>query len=225
MENGLSSETIKAIDEYTINNIGIPSMVLMERAALAITEQLLNSVTDERLAFGIVCGTGNNGGDGLAIGRLLKQSGRTVMLYLVGDTESGSDEYRQQLKIVENLNIPHKIFDASMEDFKEDIIIDALFGIGLNRTIEEPYKKPIQCINKSKGTIAAIDVPSGLSADTGEIYGTAVEADQTYTIGFTKKGFNFLDAQKHTGEIHIVSIGYPELNLLEDILKKEETND
>jgi len=92
MDDKLASSTIKAIDEYTINEIGIPSMVLMERAALAITEKLLENSERSKKTYAVVCGTGNNGGDGLAVGRILHQAGKKVTLFLVGSRESGSAE-------------------------------------------------------------------------------------------------------------------------------------
>ncbi|MFO8069930.1 MAG: NAD(P)H-hydrate epimerase [Alkalibacterium sp.] len=224
MIDGLSSQTIKAIDSFTIDTIGIPSMVLMERAALAVAEKILADEADEMTSYAIVCGTGNNGADGLAIGRLLFQAGKSVTLYVVGDTENGSKEFKQQLKIVKNLNIDIESFAAGATDFKGDVVIDALFGIGLNRNVEDPHRRAIKSINESKGKIIALDVPSGLSANTGEVLGVAVEAEETYTIGFMKKGFGHEHAQSYTGEITILDIGYPAPHFFEDIIKKEQTN-
>lgn len=225
MIEGLSSHTIKAIDHFTINEIGMPSMVLMERAALAIVEELLKGETKETLTYDIVCGIGNNGGDGIAVGRLLHQAGKAVTIYLVGDTEHASDECRQQLTIADNLKMTIKAFALTSDSFNGDVVIDALFGIGLSRDVEDPYKQAIDCINKSKGKIAAIDVPSGLSADAGEVLGQAVKAEDTYTIGFMKKGFKKANAQTYTGNIKVLDIGYPADFILEKIINKEETHD
>ncbi|OJF92645.1 NAD(P)H-hydrate epimerase [Alkalibacterium sp. 20] len=224
MIDGLSSQTIKAIDTFTIDTIGIPSMVLMERAALAVVEKILADETDELKSYGIVCGTGNNGADGLAIGRLLVQTGKTVTLYVVGDTQRASKEFKQQLKIVKNLNLDIKTFDTVATEFEGDVVIDALFGIGLDRNVEGSYRLAITSINASKGKIIALDVPSGLSANTGQVLGIAVEAEETYTIGFMKKGFGHKGAKSYTGTVTVLDIGYPAPHFFEDIIKKEQTN-
>ena len=113
-------------------------------------------------------------------------------------------------------------FDADTQSFEEDVVIDAIFGIGLSREVEEPHKTAIDSINRSAGEIIAVDVPSGLSADTGEVFGSAVRADITYTIGFMKKGFDRSDGVKYTGKVNRVSIGYPKDSLLENVIRKEQ---
>ncbi|WP_368644791.1 NAD(P)H-hydrate epimerase [Alkalibacterium putridalgicola] len=225
MNEGLASQTIKAIDTYTINEVGIPSMVLMERAALAITEELLKNDSGSAASYAVICGTGNNGGDGLAIGRILHQAGKTVDIYLVGNVEKASDECRKQLRIAKNLGLSIEFFDESAEAFHADVVLDALFGIGLDRDVEEPHKIAIERINRSHGQIVAVDVPSGLSADTGGALGTAVKADTTLTIGFMKKGFTAKEAKAYIGELKVMAIGYPDSSLLKDIIKKEQAND
>lgn len=225
MTSGLTSETIKRIDEFTISVIGIPSMVLMERAALAFTEKLLENEPAEETDYAVVCGTGNNGGDGLAVGRLLHQAGKEVTLYIVGDPEKSSQEFTQQWTIVKNLKVKTKRNVKEWTPFKEGIIIDALFGIGLNRPVEHPHKQVIDCINKSDGRVIALDIPSGLSADTGEPLGVSVVAEKTCTIGFWKKGFGNKGSGMYTGDISILNIGYPDRRFLEDIIKEEQNND
>ena len=219
MSKGLTSQQIKAIDEYTIDDIGLPSMVLMERAALAITQKLLESDRKSEFSYDIVCGMGNNGADGLAIGRLLHQAGRTVTLYLVGDIDKASAEFKRQIFIVQNLAVPIFSFDEVHGAYNADVILDALFGIGLNRNVEEPNKTAIEKINQSDGRIIAVDVPSGLSADTGRPMGTAVEADITYTIGFNKIGFEQEASAGYVGALFILDIGYPNARLLQHIIQ------
>ena len=104
MNKGLSAKQIKAIDQYTIESIGMPSLVLMERAALASAEAIMVDF-DFKSAF-ILCGTGNNGGDGIAVGRLLHQAGKSVTLCIVGNLEHASEETTVQLRIAKNLNVP-----------------------------------------------------------------------------------------------------------------------
>ncbi|SFC72757.1 yjeF N-terminal region [Alkalibacterium subtropicum] len=225
MNEGLASQTIKAIDAYTINEIGIPSMVLMERAALAIADELLDHTSISAASYAVVCGTGNNGGDGLAIGRMLHQAGKTVKIYLVGNVDKASDECRKQLRIAKNLGLTIDFLEEGAESFSEDVVLDALFGIGLDRDVEEPHKTAIDKINRSHGYVVAVDVPSGISADTGKAMGTAVIADSTLTIGFMKTGFNVKEAQAFIGKLKVMAIGYPERSLLKGLIKEELTND
>lgn len=222
MEISVSESQMKAIDHFTIEEIGISSLVLMERAALGIANKIATHYENRKIA--ILCGTGNNGGDGIAIGRILYLKGYEVVLYLVDDFEKASDQTSSQLRMAQNLNVPiKKSLPKSSQD--NHIIIDALFGIGLNRDIDETYEKIITSINQSDATIIAVDIPSGLSADTGSPLNTAIKASKTYTIGFFKKGFTNLQAKKYTGEVETIDIGYPPYTLLKTILESEEKNE
>lgn len=223
MKKGLSAKQIKAIDQYTIESIGMPSLVLMERAALATVEAMLNDF--EFNSTYILCGTGNNGGDGIAVGRLLHQAGKTVTIFIVGDPERASEETRIQLKIARKLNVPCVYsLEDSWPDDSDTLIIDALFGIGLDREVEDPYLEVIRRVNDEGYRTVAIDVPSGLSADTGSVLGDAIKADKTYSIGFWKIGFSKEESSAYTGEIKLLDIGYPPLSELAHIIDQEENN-
>ncbi|EXJ22634.1 NAD(P)HX epimerase [Alkalibacterium sp. AK22] len=215
----LSASEIKAIDRYTIEEIGIPSMVLMERAALAITAKL--SEYYPKKAFLIYCGTGNNGGDGLAVARLLYQAGRHVAVNLVGDFSFATEEEQTQLTIIRNLKVPEKEDGLASTEAGDWIIVDAIFGIGLNRAVAGSYLEAIQCINASGAEIVALDIPSGLEADTGQVFSEAVKANRTFTIGFYKKGFEHAKAVEWTGDVEELDIGYPRESLLLEALNKE----
>ncbi|PRY84147.1 NAD(P)H-hydrate epimerase [Alkalibacterium olivapovliticus] len=220
MVRGLSAREIKAIDHFTINSIGIPSVVLMERAALSVTEAVLSEYDDNE-NFIVVCGTGNNGGDGVAIARLLHQSGKRVTLHVIGDLSKASEETHIQLIIARHLEMTISESDADLSEQKPAIIIDALFGIGLDRAVKDPYLSVIKAINQSTATILAVDIPSGLSADTGIVYNEAVRAKKTYTIGFWKKGFDNDQCRPFTGEIKTLAIGYPEAKFYQHLLESE----
>lgn len=219
----LTARDIKAIDHFTINSIGIPSLVLMERAAIAITESLLKDYKHDNI--NIVCGPGNNGGDGIAIGRLLHQSGKTVTLFLVGDFTNASMETKTQLHIAEKLNMRIERIADEVSFDKNALIVDALFGIGLNREVENPYLAVIRAINQSENTILAVDIPSGLSADTGLVYNEAVKAEKTFAVGFWKKGFDTVQSKAYTGDVDVLSIGYPPEEYYLHLLESEDTND
>lgn len=223
MADGLYAREIKAIDAFTIEDIGIPSMVLMERAALAASEFVLENTTEETLY--IFCGPGNNGGDGIAMGRILSQAGRNVSIYLIGDFAKATEETKAQLRIAKNLKLTifEKNFLGTIE--KESVIVDALFGIGLNREVEEPFLSVINTINESKAIKVSLDVPSGLSADKGECFNVGVKAHFTASIGFWKIGFNHPKAKHYTGKVSVLDIGYPSIDYFAHILEKERKLD
>lgn len=211
----LKADEMKACDRYTIEKIGIPSMVLMERAALsvvcALKEEGLTQRGRRRVL--IAAGTGNNGGDGLAIGRLLSERGMEVTFYLEGSRDRLSKETKAQLDILENLGFSIR---SKWEDAEYDIVIDALFGIGLSREITGNYRKAIDKINdygKRNAFICSVDIASGVCADTGKIYGSAVRADLTVTFAFAKRGHFLYPGKACTGKLKAADIGIPEKSL------------
>lgn len=223
MIKGLSAKQIKAIDRYTIESVGMPSLVLMERAAIATVEAMMKDF--EFKSALILCGTGNNGGDGIAVGRLLHQAGKAVTICVVGDPERASEETAAQLKIARNLNVPCVYsLENSWPDDPDTLIVDALFGIGLDREVEDPYLQVIRRVNGLGYRKAAIDIPSGLSADTGSVLGAAIKADKTYSIGFWKNGFSSKESETYTGEIQLLDIGYPPIYDMFHIIELEDNN-
>lgn len=180
----VSAEEMKRYDSNTIHYFGIPSLVLMERAALAVAEEI-----EKRMPRGsrilVVAGGGNNGGDGIAIARILGRRGYQTEICFVADRQKASPETRQQLAIAEKYGCPIK---TKMEDGEYDMIVDALFGIGLSRKLEGDYAALVQQINQSSALICAVDIPSGIDADTGNVMGVAVKADLTVTFAFRKPG-------------------------------------
>ncbi|MDQ0150764.1 NAD(P)H-hydrate dehydratase [Eubacterium multiforme] len=217
----LSRIGCKNIDNYTINNIGIPSIVLMENAANGIVE-IIKNLGNKVIVF---CGTGNNGGDGLAVARKLWLLKKDVEVILVGNIKKLSEETKINLNIINSLNIP--VFNIeNTEDIKPsiiekvskgDYIIDSIFGIGLNREIKGIYKEVINLINKYSNYIVSIDIPSGLDSDTGEVLGICIKANITCSVEVIKKGFISNKAVEFVGEIKVVNIDIP------DFVKKENS--
>ncbi|MCM1136423.1 MAG: NAD(P)H-hydrate dehydratase [Clostridium sp.] len=207
----LKAGEMKACDGYTIRKIGILSMVLMERAALSVVCALekKGALKKARRVL-IAAGTGNNGGDGLAIGRLLSQRGIEVTFYLEGNQEKLSQETRAQMEIVKNLGFPIR---SKLEDAEYDMVVDALFGIGLSREISGNYREAIEKINdwgKHGAFICSVDIPSGICADTGRVYGCAVRANLTVTFAFAKWGHFLYPGKDYAGEVVVTDIGIPE---------------
>lgn len=208
MEYLVHSREMKMCDENTISYFQVPSLVLMERAALGFTDALLARQIPMRHIF-IICGTGNNGGDGMAIARLLFLRGIQVSVYLAGDKRRLSPEAKQQYHILQQYGVPQlEALPQLTGGMPEDaVIIDALFGIGLSRKIEGEAAECIHWMNQCSGYKAAVDIPSGVSADDGQILGCAFRADLTVTFGYRKVGMLLYPGAAACGETVTCDIG------------------
>lgn len=203
MEYVLTGNEMKKLDSITIDEIGVSSTVLMEKAAMGVIAILTNSI-DSLEHILIVCGTGNNGGDGIAIGRILSLSGKHVRIVLIGEENKATLETKRQIAIAKKYNV--KIYNT-FDNSEYNVIIDALFGIGVTREIEGIYKEAISYINKSKGFKVAVDIPSGISADTGKVMGSAVKADLTVAIAYKKLGHVLYPGAAYCNKIITSDIG------------------
>lgn len=202
----ITAEEMKYYDSYTIEKTRIPSLLLMERAAMEMAGIVERRVKkgDEIIVF---AGTGNNGGDALAVGRMLAEKGTAVAFYMPGERNKATAETRKQLEILENLGFS---IHGNLPEKEYDIVIDGLFGIGLKREINGIYKEAVEKINdlKEKGAlVAAVDIPSGICADSGRILGCGVKADMTVTFGYGKAGHYFYPGREYTGELFVRDIG------------------
>ncbi|MCI8514743.1 MAG: NAD(P)H-hydrate dehydratase [Lachnospiraceae bacterium] len=205
----LGREATQKMEAYSIQRIGIPSLALMERAALAVCRVVCER-TDAYSRVLICCGMGNNGADGLATARMLFQRKTAVEVLLVGDPETCTEEFRTQYTIVKRLGIRVGTFSDYEEYIKKetyDILVDAMFGIGLTRPLAGLYRDLIDRINQSDAFVVSVDMPSGISADTGAILGGAVRADLTVTFGCEKLGLALYPGHDYAGEIRIEDIG------------------
>lgn len=205
MKYSVDSKSMKCIDDYTINVLGIPAMELMERAAAALVERMLLSIerTDRILA---VCGPGNNGGDGVAAARLLKQKGYTVAIALLGEEEKCSAQMKAQLLKAKDLDIP---FENCNKLPEYNVIIDAIFGVGLTREVTGPFEAAIRMINEGHQHVFSVDIPSGINADNGRIMNIAVQADETVTFGHCKHGLLLYPGTEYAGRVSVADIGFP----------------
>lgn len=199
----------KEIDRLSIEDIGIPSVVLMERAAMAVVACICkNSLPGERVL--VLCGNGNNGADGLAVARMLKEMGYKVDVELMcGD--KGTQEFNTQLKIAAKLGVSFVNETFCMYE----IIVDAIFGIGLSRGIEGNIAKKIEFYNSIKennhSKIFSVDVPSGISADGVKVSDVIFKADYTITFGTNKLGLVVGSNTLYAGEIIVADIGFPKV--------------
>ncbi len=194
---------MKTADSHMIEEIGMPSLVLMERAALKTVETMRGFGMDLSRAL-VVCGSGNNGGDGFAVARLLKEDGEHVEVLFAGKEASLSGECRVQKSIVERMGI--KVF-TDLPDGEYTVIIDAVFGVGLSRDITGRYCDIIRWMNRQKCRRAAVDIPSGVCARTGKILGTAFQAELTVAMECVKIGCELYPGKNFAGRSIPVPIG------------------
>lgn len=200
----------KIIDDYTTQVIGIPSQVLMERAALEAVKVIKEEIDEEDRIL-VVSGPGNNGGDGIAAGRLLHLMGCRVAICLLADESMCSQGLREQLTIAKNLGITIENSDKLHE---YNIIIDAIFGVGLTRDVSGEYEAAVNAVNNSFGRVFSIDIPSGISSDNGRILKVAVRADRTITFGYMKQGMLVYPGAEYAGVITVADIGFPQTALI-----------
>lgn len=205
---------MRKADEYTINTIGIPGIVLMEKAAEKIAFHIseeLEKISGNNVLF--ICGKGNNGGDGFAAARILMGKGIYSEILLLSDKSQISGDAKTNLDVAENLGI--KILGLNNCDTAEkirefDLIADGIFGTGFSGEVKEPYKTVIDAINENAKYVLSIDIPSGVSGDTGEIAVTAVKADATVTLACPKPGLFLFPGRLNTGKLFTADIGIPD---------------
>lgn len=216
----VTAEEMRSCDRNTIGHFGVPALVLMERAALAVSARIgewkeIHKITRPMNVL-VVCGYGNNGGDGIAIARILYQHGYIVQIALVGDEAKASEELKIQKNSAAAYHIPMDSFSkvrANKSQMEWDIIVDAILGIGCSRNLEGIYAEAVLYINECKKLrdesmlIAAVDIPSGISTDTGSVCGVAVRADLTVTFNFAKMGELLYPGTDYVGNLYVEDIG------------------
>lgn len=198
-----TGEQMRRADLYTIEEIGVPSMVLMERAALEVVRCMEEEQLDFRKVL-VVCGSGNNGGDGYAIARQLHLKGHDVTIFFAGNSQKRSEENAQQAKIAAHYEIP-VITNLGTEEYS--VIIDALFGTGLKREVTGHYREVLCSVNQMAGKKVAVDLPSGIHDTTGARMGIAFCADLTVAIAFPKRGLFLQEGNVCAGKILTGDIG------------------
>ncbi len=257
----VTADEMKRYDANTINRLGVPGMVLMERAALAAREAVLDRLGMEApgsafdrpgmeapgsafdrpgmeapgsafdgsgtavpgAAFGrrqagaesanvlIMIGAGNNGGDGLALARLLDEFGIAVEIWCVADESRASEQWRLQRKILQAYRVK---FSSAPTREEYTILVDALFGVGLSRGVDGVFREAVERFNRLEGFKLALDVPSGIDSDTGAVLGCAVKADETVTFGFCKRGLALYPGCEYAGRVLTAQIGIGERSFL-----------
>ena len=198
----VNADKARLIDTISIEKYGMPALVLMERAAYETAGLICNDIILSD-AILVVAGNGNNGGDAIAVGRILFEYGYNVTIYFAGNKEKMSDQCRLQYNIASKSGIT--IVDEITEyesRFKEyDILVEGLFGVGLKRDISGTYYDIIKAMNICNSKVYSIDIPSGIDASTGQVRGIAVKAAKTVTYGLMKTGLMLHPANEYAGNV------------------------
>lgn len=201
----VTKQEMQVIDTYAIEYIGIPDIVMMERAALKLVKQI-EKVNSNKGRILIVVEGGNNGGDGLAAARILLERGYAVDIYYIGELTKTTEAFQLQMIILKNMNVS---FSKGIPDKDYSVIVDGIFGVGLSRKIEGVHKEIVDALNSMEGIKIAIDMPTGIDATTGDILGAAFKADYTVTFVLKKLGMFFSDGIDYCGEVVCTDIGLP----------------
>lgn len=206
----LTSEQIRGADQYTIENEPILSIDLMERASIACFESLQNQFPNQK-SYSVFCGIGNNGGDGLAIARLLSQAGKDVSVYIAQFSEKNTPDFETNLSRLKKTNVQISMLSPN-EEFNfssEGIVIDALLGSGVTRKLSGLLKDVSEVINASGCIVVSVDFPSGLydQNNTEENRSVAVRANYTFTFQAPKLAFFFKENADVVGNWKTINIG------------------
>jgi NAD(P)H-hydrate epimerase len=215
----LSRAAVRELDRRAIEEHGIPSIVLMENAGRACAEEASRLLGGSRGPVLVLCGPGNNGGDGLVIARTLWNRGVEVKAVFVGPVdglEQGSADFATNLRLwsglgrtLEVVSSPREAEELGPRLARAALVVDALFGTGLARELGEPWRSAIRRVNAARRPVLAVDLPSGLDADSGAVLGEAVRATLTVTFVARKPGFLRGHGPELCGRVVVAEIGIP----------------
>jgi len=220
----VTAEEMRVIDKKTIDEYGVPSAVLMERAGLAVASKI-KELSGRRNII-IVSGSGNNGGDGLVVARTLYKEGWEVKVFLTSSPEGLKGDallqYRTAVKFGIKISPVRELLSHHSSIIsKHSIFVDAILGTGLTKNVTGILSEVISLLNRSNVPIISVDIPSGISSDNGQIMGEAVKADYTVTFGLPKRGHFLFPGAQYSGKLFIEDIGFPEELLRSNKLSAE----
>jgi len=213
----LSREEVRGLDARAADELALPTLVLMENAGRGAAAWLRDRLTAPSARVAILCGPGNNGGDGAVVARHLDAWGFAPQVVWLADPGRLRGDAATQWQILERSGIAQAAWPDDPLDFARldgllggaDWAIDALLGTGLTRPVEGPLRAAIEAMNRAGKPILALDLPSGLDADTGQPLGAAVRATATATFVAPKQGFAKTGAAGYTGDVVVIDIGVP----------------
>ena len=207
----LTRDQLREIDRRSIEEFHVPGIVLMENAARAATDVACDMLGDPRNRKALIlCGGGNNGGDGLAVARHLHNLGVNITVALTLDPAKYKGDALINWQIAQAMKIPgHPATPENIATASADLLIDAIFGTGLTDAPRDPFPALVQAVAKSRIPVLAIDLPSGLNCDSGQAMGACIRATRTITFVAEKIGFAAPPAQEFLGSVTVGSIGCP----------------
>lgn len=212
----VTGEEMQRYDSNTITHFKIPGLVLMEQAAIAATEEIVRLFPSTNNKILVLAGKGNNGGDAMAVARGLLQKGYAVTLYIVSNGEFKPEDLstsaKVQYDILQSMNLPTV---PNLPSDSYDIIIDGIFGVGLNREVSETIADVITQVNNYHGCKISLDIPSGIHAENGKVLGNAFRADYTITFAFLKRGLFLFPGATYAGKILKKEIGITKESFLD----------
>ncbi|HET6515584.1 MAG TPA: NAD(P)H-hydrate dehydratase [Thermodesulfovibrionales bacterium] len=205
----VTAEEMREIDRKTIEKVGIPAGVLMERAGFAVASKIRDLYEKKKTI--VLCGGGNNGGDGIVAARELYNSGWNVAILLLIKEDKLSPDCLAQFRVAKKMGIPAEFrTEITAKDLHGAVVVDAMLGTGLNKDVAGAMAKTINFLNASGSPVVSVDIPSGISSDTGQVMGVAVKAGHTVTFGLPKRGHLLYPGAEYTGNLCITNIGFPE---------------
>jgi hydroxyethylthiazole kinase-like uncharacterized protein yjeF len=218
----LTREQVRSIDRESVETYHVPGVVLMENAAIAAALVAENMVAPKGGPVLIVCGGGNNGGDGLAVARHLHNRDYDVRIFLAADPQKYGGEALTNWQIIQAMKLPVDQEDLRrISELRPALIVDAIFGTGLTQAPREPFSAIVTEIERSGAPVLAIDIPSGLDCDTGKPLGPkCVKAAKTVTFVAEKAGFAQAEARPYLGEVIVGDIGCPR-ELIDDQAQRQ----
>jgi len=212
----VTTEQMREIDRRAIEDIGIPGIALMENAGRRVFEEVSRMVTPADGTVLVLCGKGNNGGDGFVVARHLVNNGYDVEVCLVGKPDEVVGDAATNLAVLQHMGVPLREIreqnDLSVVTSRLEgaaLVVDALLGTGLRGEVTGIYAGLIAALNGSQVPVVSVDIPSGLDGDTGEPLGTAIHAARTVTFHCPKRGFANRSARAFLGELVVADIGIP----------------
>lgn len=201
----------RKLDEQTISDFGIDGFTLMEVAGTRAADFILNSISDDAQGL-ILCGKGNNAGDALVVARILSQHNISCTVVFVAGSDRLSSEAQRNFDILQKLrpSVPvYPKWDKNIASQPFDFIVDGMLGTGLNSDIRAPYSEVIDWANHQQGIVFAMDIPTGINADTGHILGKAIKADFTLAFGTLKQGCYLNEGTEYSGGIIFCELPFP----------------
>jgi NAD(P)H-hydrate epimerase len=211
----MSCAEVRALEQRAIWELGLPSIVLMENAGRGLAELLVSLGVTGKVV--VVCGKGNNGGDGMVLARHLDNRHVNVRVLLFGRPEELTSEATINFQVLARSGVNVEVYPGETPDLgrvrdelaSAEWIVDALFGTGLRGPLRAPFDAVVGLINESTARVLAVDIPSGLDGDTGRPLGPTVRAQHTGTFLAMKAGFVQPESREWTGEVHLIDIGLP----------------